>query len=101
MLTITSLIVHSNDNIYTNIIDKFAVGTIVIYGAYTVCNKLSIDKYISISLIVLLFLLSIFLYIYGYFTRQFCFCDEKCIAQRYHFVLHAISSIAHHFIIFL
>lgn len=44
ILTITSLIVHTNDNMYTNIIDKIAVIAIVLYGTYMLYNKINISK---------------------------------------------------------
>lgn len=52
-------------------------------------------------IIILTFLGCIYFYIYGFITNKYCFCDEKCIAQKYYFIMHFISSIGHHFIIFL
>jgi hypothetical protein len=118
ILTTTSVIVHSNDNIYTNSIDKVAVSSIVFYGGYMLYYKINAytpspeiggcrlsplqnDKYIQYSIIVATFLFCLYLYVYGYFTRTYCFCDEKCRAHQFHCMLHVISSIGHHFIIFL
>jgi hypothetical protein len=39
ILSATSIAVHYNDNFYTNIIYKFSVTSIVIYGGYTYYNK--------------------------------------------------------------
>ena len=101
ILTLTSLIVHYNDNFYTNIIDKIAISAIVSYGTYILYNKLNDNNRINCTIIIVLFLACIFLYCYGFITKQYCFCDERCIAQKYHFIMHIISSIGHHFIIFL
>jgi hypothetical protein len=101
ILTTTSLIVHSNDNIYTNLMDKTAVGSIVLYGGYTLYNKININKCVYCSIIIITFLSCIYLYIYGFFTKKYCFCHEKCIAQKYHVIMHIIGSVGHHFIIFL
>ena len=101
ILTITSLIVHSNNTIYTNIIDKFAVASIVLYGGYMLFTKINIEKFLEISLIVSAFLICIFLYMYGYFTESFCYHPEKEIGDIYHSFLHFIASLGHHFIIFL
>jgi hypothetical protein len=101
ILTITSIIVHYNDNIYTNIVDKIAVLSIVLYGAQVLYNKIDIKKWLNCIIIVISFILCVYLYIYGYIVNKFCFCDEKCVAQKYHFIMHIISSIGHHFIIFL
>jgi hypothetical protein len=101
ILTLTSLIVHSNDTIYTNLIDKLAVGAIILYGAYMLYTKLNIEKILEMSLIISTFFICIFLYIYGYYTRSFCYHPEKEIGNLYHIVLHFIASLGHHFIIFL
>lgn len=101
ILTITSLIYHSNPNIYINIIDKIAILSIAIYGGYMLYHKLNIDQLINICIIVFTFLLVNFLYIYGYFVNAYCFHEDKCIGNRYHALMHVIGSIGHHFIIFL
>jgi hypothetical protein len=101
ILTITSVVVHSNDNIYTNLIDKFAVSCVVVYGAYILLNKANLERFANVFIIVALFLITIFLYVYGYFTKKYCFCNEISSAEKYHCALHIISSIGHHFIIFL
>jgi len=101
ILTLTSLIVHSNNNIYTNIIDKLAVGGIILYGAYMLYTKMSFEKFLEISLIVSTFFICIFLYVYGYCTESFCYHPEKEIGNLYHSFLHFIASLGHHFIIFL
>ena len=101
ILTITSLVVHYNDNFYTNVIDKIAVLSIVLYGGYVLCNKINTNKWLNLLIIIVAFLLCIYLYIYGFIVKEYCFCDKKCIAENYHFVMHVISSIGHHFIIYL
>ena len=101
ILTITSLIVHYEDNYYTNFIDKIAVSSIVLYGGYVLCNKMNKENLFHSSIIVITFLLCIYLYIYGFIFKKYCFCYEKCTSQKYHFIMHIISSIGHHFIIYL
>jgi hypothetical protein len=101
ILTITSLLVHYNDNFYTNIIDKIAVLSIVLYGGYMLYNKININKWLNLLIIIVSFMLCIYLYIYGFFVKEYCFCDNKCSAKKYHFIMHVISSIGHHFIIYL
>ena len=101
LLTTTSLVVHSNDNIYTNVIDKMAVSSIVICGAYTLYNKIHIDNWLNCSIVIIAFVLCIYLYIYGFINKKYCFCDDKGVAKKYHCVLHVKSSVGHHIIIFL
>lgn len=40
ILTVTSVVVHTHDNLYTNLIDKVAVSSIVLYGGYILHSKL-------------------------------------------------------------
>jgi hypothetical protein len=101
ILTITSLIVHYNDNIYTNIIDKMAVLSIILYGSCVLYNKINIKKWINCLTIIITFIICIYLYVYGFFIKDYCFCNKTHIAKKYHFIMHIISSIGHHFIIYL
>jgi len=101
LLTITSLIVHNNDNIITNTIDKIIIGLIVFYGGFMLFNKLSFDKIIQIFCIVLTFIFCIFVYIYGYLIRNYCFHKNKDIADKYHIAMHIVGLLGHSFIILL
>jgi hypothetical protein len=101
ILTITSFLVHYNNNIYTNIIDKIAILSIILYGSYVLYNKININKWINYSIIIITFMVCIYLYIYGFIVNDYCFNNEKNIAENYHFIMHIISSIGHHLIIFL
>jgi hypothetical protein len=101
ILTITSLIVHYEDNYYTNVIDRIAVSSIVLYGGHVLLNKMNTKKLFYCFIIVITFLICIYLYIYGFIFQKYCFCDEKSISQKYHFIMHIIASIGHHFIIYL
>jgi hypothetical protein len=102
ILTITSLIVHFTEfNIYTNIIDKLAVLSVVIYGGYILYNKINVNKYINIFILFICFILCIFFYIYGYFQKIYCFDPDKYISENYHSIMHILASIGHHFVVFL
>jgi hypothetical protein len=98
-LTATSLTVHTNDNFYTNTLDKIVIGSIFLYGAYRLINKISPETHLfTLFLIVLTFLSNILLYLYGYYSNQFCFHPQKYIADQYHYYLHVLGSIGHHLI---
>lgn len=105
MLTITSIIVHTNDNIYTNIIDKISVFCVVIYGGNMLWNKYLLchefENFIPTFIVVVAFSFCIFVYIYGYLKQNYCFHSQKCVADVYHALLHLISSFGHHLIILL
>lgn len=110
-LTITSVIVHSDNNYCTNIIDKFAVAFIVLYGGYMLFNKFvgymlrikGFEKreiiYFSVSIIA--FLICVYFYVYGFITGQYCFCPDVDKQNLYHSIIHMISSFGHHLVIFM
>jgi hypothetical protein len=50
-LTTTSVLFYSNNNIYTNIIDKCAIGAVVLYGGYMLYNKITMDNLHRVLLI--------------------------------------------------
>jgi hypothetical protein len=101
VLTITSLVVHNNDNMYTNLVDKIAILPVVIYGGYLLFQKMCAKHAVTCFLIILTFLLAVYLYIYGYMNKMYCFSEDKAIAYTYHYILHLISSVGHHLIIIL
>ena len=100
-LTITSLIFHYNNNIYTNILDKIFVFAVVFYGGNMLYHKTTTDNQISVLLIVITFISCIFLFIYGYYVKDYCYHPDKHVANKYHSILHIISSLGHHLITFL
>lgn len=104
-LFITSLIVHSNDNMYTNLIDKAVIFCIVIYGAYIFFNKCkhinSIYHIIFAIIIVTTFLLTIYLYCYGYFCNKYCFCEDEENAKLSHSFMHLVGSFGHNCIVLM
>ena len=101
VLTITSLIFHTNNNIYTNLIDKIAILPVVIYGAYLLFQKMCAENAFTCFMIILTFLLAVYLYIYGYTNKTYCFSEDNGIGNAYHSILHLISSLGHHLIIIL
>ena len=110
-LTITSIIHHTYNTVYTGIIDKIPVYAIILYGGFIFYNKYIITNIkdntnssitnIKAALIVITFLLVVFLYTYGYLTDNYSFHPSHSVSQMYHSLLHIISSIGHHLIISL
>ena len=94
-LTITSLVVHTEYNIYTDVLDKCAIASIVLYGGYRMWYKSedSLRTWTILFACVLTFLASAG--IYGY---------QRYITEHnplYHSVAHYICSLGHHLIILL
>lgn len=101
MLTITSVIVHTHDNIYTNTLDKCSVMLVVIYGGNMLWNKYLLCGSLPVFIVFAAFIFCIYVYLYGYLQRNYCFHSQKCVADVYHSLLHLISSLGHHLIILL
>lgn len=105
-LTITSIVHHSYNTVYTGIIDKISVYAVIFYGGYIFYTKYIKDtkdiiNIIKPLMIVGTFLSVVFLYGYGYLTDNYSFHPNHSVSQMYHSLLHIISSIGHHFIISL
>jgi hypothetical protein len=107
LLIITSILFHSiHNNIYSNINDKIAILAIVMYGGYLffhkfLTNETSVKYWVFSFFIVSAFLLTLYLFIYGYITNSFCFYEDRNTANLYHSLLHIISSIGHNLIIMM
>ena len=105
ILVITSLIVHSNNNIYALVIDKIAIFAIAFYGGYIFfekCKHITRTSQIILAIItVYTFLATIYLYYYGYINNAYCYHEDTRIGNLYHSFLHLISSIGHNIIVIL
>jgi hypothetical protein len=107
LLIITSILFHSiHNNIYSNINDKIAILCIVLYGGNLffhkfLTNETSVKYWVFSFFIVSAFLLTLYLFIYGYITNSFCFYEDRNKANLYHSLLHIISSIGHNLIIMM
>lgn len=99
-LTLTSLVHHFCYTIYTNLIDKIAIALVVCYGGYLMWQKRDGSKF-KLSICILTFLLCVLFYIYGYFTKTFCFTDCQDTCTIWHSLLHASGSFGHHAILLL
>ncbi len=62
-------------------------------------NKLTMDNLQQSILIVMCFISVLLLFLYGYYNKKYCY--DPVYGNHYHCLLHFISSIGHHFIIFL
>jgi hypothetical protein len=103
LLTITSAFHHAKESFYTNIIDKIIVYCVIFYGGFIFYSKYKEDQsqIIKPCLIILTFLSVVFLYVYGYLKDNYSFHLDINISQKYHSLVHLISSISHHIIIIL
>jgi hypothetical protein len=106
ILFITSIIFHTQKNKISFIFDKISIILIVIYGGYLFYNKIIISEksyqnFIIYFSILSTFVITIYLFYYGYYTKNYCYCDDEIIANYYHSFLHILSSIGHIFIMIL
>ena len=99
-LTISSLVVHIENNLLTNIIDKIVIGAIVLYGGYRIWTRrnTSIRTILLLAICFLTFFFCVWVYVYGCFTSKYCFSNN---AHNWHAGMHCIGSFGHHIIMML
>jgi hypothetical protein len=99
-LTITSLVVHTENNWFTNSIDKIIIGSIILYGGYRMWTRrnMTIRSIFLLALCVITFLFCVWVYLYGQLTGQYCFSNN---GDNWHAVMHCIGSFGHHIIMLL
>ena len=98
-LVISSLVHHTRQTLATNLWDKLWIGSIVLYGGWKTFIKWGSSDFTYMMGCVLAFFFVVWVYVYGFFTQSFCF--DPLYGDRYHALLHIVSSIGHHMIIFL
>ena len=98
ILMCTSLLNHSTHHPTINQIDRMAVMTVAIYGAYMMYQKQMFDPSLYHALIILCFLFCVAMYEYGGRIQQFCFDPNPFLSMFYHGCMHLVGSVGHHFI---
>ena len=98
-LVICSLIVHTYNTLSINLLDKLIIFFIIIYGAWKLSQKWSSAKSWQLAVCILTFLFCVWVYVYGFFTKSYCF--DPLYGKLYHALMHLVGSIGHHMIIFL
>ena len=99
----TSIIVHYSNTFYSNMFDKLSIIMVVYYGGFLYYKKLLTTTEVTwIHYVPLLcFYLTIYLYVYGSLTDQYCFDNDCALANLYHSLLHIVSSVGHHAIVMM
>ena len=100
-LLVTSVVVHYEDTIGTNLVDKCSVFYVFLYGLYTLCSRASAESWAYTLVIVSTFLFVVWVYIYGFFNSVFVFDRSKSVSVQYHGLMHAIGSFGHNMILLL
>lgn len=105
-LFFTSILHHYYCETWTNYLDKMPIVAIISYGGMLYYKKLRENlngsSNVSIAFVpVICFYLTVFLYLYGDITDQYCFHKDDKIANTYHALMHFVSSIGHHAIMVL
>jgi len=105
ILLITSLLYHYYQNDVLLFIDKLSIIIVVLFGLYRFLQKItSVNTYLHyvlLYIILLTFIIVNYLYNYGYYTEQYCFCNNKYAADICHSILHMFVSIGHNCIVYL
>jgi hypothetical protein len=95
----TSILMRTVECDLTYLLDKCFVYAVVLYGGYIFYLKYPTINTLLCLLIVSTFLITIFLYHWGYETKQYCFDKNTFLSQLYHAMLHVVSFIGHALII--
>ena len=101
ILTLTSVVHHSFYHTYTGFVDRMAVLSIILYGAYVMYKKKEVGELLLYGLIVAAFLYGVWAYSYGFRCKRYCFDPDRSVSEWYHATLHVISSFGHHLIMLL
>ena len=100
LLLITSLSFHYYKTKHTFFADRIVIIIVIMYTFYLFCKKnynyyklkiLNSKKIALISIILITVLLDIHLFIYGYYTNEYCYNKDKNIAESHHAILHFIT----------
>lgn len=118
-LSFTSILYHGriyseSNKDYLLSYDRVSAYLVVLYGAYLLLHKITffsdntnkrykynVCSIITILIIIISFLTTIYLYHYGYQISKYCFDDNEERAHFYHMVLHLLSIIGHLLIVLL
>ena len=101
LLTITSLLTHSDHGTFINILDKLVIAAIVIYGGkmlYEKQNQPNSNIMLGIAIIIT-FLFVVWVYYYGHYCKKYCFDMDPNISNKWHVIMHLVGSFGHHLII--
>jgi len=98
-LSVTSVLYHSMYTPYTKQIDRVALMSVMLYG-FSILYRKPIRYVYNVS-IWTTFILCGILYVYGYYTNRFCYHPDVHIGNSYHCLLHVVSSVGYHLILFL
>jgi hypothetical protein len=93
-LMTTSLLQHSHYTLFTTVIDKVAIYSVVLYGGHLFYLKRDGNVF-TVCLILVTFLLTVFLYYYGKKNKCFCFCEDRSKSNRYLSLTHFIGCFGH------
>ncbi len=99
LLVLTSLLVHSKHTLVSNLLDKIVIGCIVITGSIYTYKKFYRQNLVLLVFIFSTFFGTIYFYLYGFWKTSMCFHPVN--AKDYHYWMHFIGSIGHHFICLL
>jgi hypothetical protein len=99
----TSIIFHYSNTFYSNMFDKISIIAVICYGGFVYYKKMiNVTEINWIHYVpVLCFCLTIYLFLYGYMTDNYCFVNDYELANLYHSLLHIVSSVGHHAIVMI
>lgn len=99
-LFLTSIQVHSNENIAINLLDKLVIFMVFLYGGHRLLMKRYMTTWgiTKAIIIAMTCLFVIWIYCYGYLTTDLCFHPVPEFAAVYHVFMHVVGSLGHNMI---
>jgi hypothetical protein len=102
-LITTSVIVHQWNHIVINLLDKFVLLLIFLYGGYTLYKKQNGTVWRGIQTVVITStcLFVFWVYFWGYVVNDMCFHPDPKIGVKYHVAMHFAGGVGHNMIMLL
>jgi hypothetical protein len=99
-LFLTSIEVHTNNYLAINLLDKFVIFLVFLYGGFRLYEKHETSWWGTAKSCIILStcLYVIWSYCYGYLTTDLCFYPNEEIATIYHMLMHLVGSLGHNMI---
>ena len=92
-LIFTSVMNHIKYKKFTEILDKAVVFIIVLYTVYFHYINYNHRKKLYVSIFLIIWLYLILIYFYGYYFKDYCFHSNIDIANNYHLTGHILCAI--------
>jgi hypothetical protein len=96
---------HSSMRFYFYVVDQWFILSVFACGGEMFYQKIydvkTIYQIVCAKCILWTFLITVYMYFYGYTTRRYCHDPDIELAYLYHAILHVICSVGHHLVLLM